>query len=130
MIPANHDRSLQFTPRNQVVQPQTKFVALAIPQPANPRWQSLKLHALLSQFNPSRQMLVLGEHFEYQPIGTRDVRRLSRKRRPPKRSFAFAEQRANVRRHKPREVISVLHALLKRECPNVVSIVERHRPKL
>ena len=75
-------------------------------------------------------MLVLGEHFQHQLIRSCDIRSLSRKRRPAKRSFALAKQRPNVGGHKSRKVVGVLHALLKRKRPNIVSVIKRHRAQL
>jgi hypothetical protein len=77
VVSANHNRRLQLTARNEVVERKPELRALAIAEPADSRGQPLEAHAFLSQSNPSRQHFVLREHFEYKLIGAVDVGRLA-----------------------------------------------------
>src|SRR5581483_4867752 len=130
MVAPNHDRRLQFALGHQVIQRHAEFVPLSISQPADSRWQTLKLHMFLCQRDPSPQMLVLGKHFQYQLVRSRDVRWLTGKRRPAEWPLALAKERPDIRRHEPREIVRVLHALFERACPDVVAVIERYRPQL
>ena len=73
MIATDDDGRLEFALRHKVIQRQAEFVAFAVTQPTNPRWQPLKLYFLLRHLNPTLQMLVFREHFQDQLIGTSDV---------------------------------------------------------
>src|SRR5271166_1700994 len=130
MIAAHYDGALQFAVSHKVVQRQSEFVAFAITQPADPRWQPLEFHLLLRQGNPPFKVLVLREHFQHKPVSSRDVGCLSGKGRPAEWPFALAEERPNVGRHKSWEIISVLYACLERERPNIVAIIKCHRAEL
>src|SRR6516225_2874447 len=92
MIAPDYDGRLQLAPGHQLVQRQPEFVALAVAEPADTRWQSLELHFFLSHGDPALQMLILGEHLEYQLIGACDVGNLTGKRGPAKRASSFAEE--------------------------------------
>ncbi len=127
MVAPHHHRSLYLAFCHQIVHRQPELVALPIAQPADARRQPLKFHALLRQFNPAIQMLVLRKHFQHELVRSRNVRSFARKSRPPERSFALAKQRPDVCRYKSRKVVSVLHALFERKRSNVVPIIKRHR---
>src|SRR6516165_3402353 len=124
MIAPDYDGRLQLAPGHQLVQRQPEFVALAVAEPADTRWQSLELHFFLSHGDPALQMLILGEHLEYQLIGACDVGNLTGKRGPAKRASSFAEERPDVGRHKSRKIVRVLHSRLVRERANVVPVIE------
>ena len=70
------------------------------------------------------------EHLQHQIIGGVNVGGIARQRRPAERPAAFAEQRTNIGRHKSREIVSVLHAVLEGEGADVVAVVEGHRAHL
>ena len=55
VIAPDHDGRLQFASRDEIVQRQAEFVALAVAEPADARGQSLEAHALLRQLDPARQ---------------------------------------------------------------------------
>jgi len=55
MIAPNNDRRLDFASFNQLVHGDTKFSALAVAEPANPRGQSLEMDSLFRQFHPARE---------------------------------------------------------------------------
>src|SRR5208282_6428949 len=114
MISPHHYRRFQLAARDQFVEREAEFVSLAVAQPANPRWQPLKLHAFLRQLDPARQVLVLRKHFEDELVRTRDVRSFAGKCCPAERPFAFAKKRPDINRDKSRKVVGVLDAVL--EC--------------
>src|SRR5579864_6201379 len=126
MVASNYDRRLQFASRDQIIQRQSKLVALTITQPADSRRESLKFHPLLRQLDPAREDFIVRKHLEHQLIRTVDIGSLSRKRRPAKWSTAFAKKGANICRDKSGKVVSVLNALLVSKRPNIVSIIERY----
>src|SRR4029077_17713452 len=110
MIAPHYHGSFHFPTRDKFIQRKPKFVAFTVTQPANSRRQPLKLHALLGQFDPAHQVLVVRKHFEDELVRPRDVGGLARKRRPAEWSFAFTKKRTDIRRHKSRKVVSVFHA--------------------
>src|SRR5215470_4582774 len=122
MIPSDHDRRFQLALGYQIIERQSKLVAFSIAQPANTRGQTLEFHSLLRHGDPALQMFVLGKHFQDQLVSSSNIRSLTRKCRPPKRSFALAEQWANVSRNEAGEVVGVLHACLVGKGPNVVAV--------
>src|SRR5208282_5340412 len=127
MIASHHDGSLDRAFFHKIVNRQSKPRTLAVPEPADASWQSLKLDALASQLNPAAQAAILRKKLEHEIVGDGDVRSLARKRRPPERPAPFAKQRPNIRRNESRKVISILNAALKRKGPNVVAVVEGDR---
>src|SRR5262249_49567867 len=129
MVATHDDWRLQFSLCHKLVQCQAKFIALSISQPTNTRGQALEFHALLRQRDPTAQVLVLRKELKHQLVGPGDVRRFARERGPAKWPFAFAKERAYVRRHKAGEVVGIFHALLVGESANVVAVVERHGAK-
>src|ERR1700722_18560934 len=70
------------------------------------------------------------EQIEHERGGPINVRRLARKCGPPKWPAPFAKKGANISGHEPRKIVSVLHSLLERESPNVISVIERDRSQL
>src|SRR5271155_4375897 len=125
MIAADHDGRFQLAFGYQIIQREAKLVALAIAEPADSCRISLEADALLRQLDPARQHFIVREHFEHELIGAMDVRRFARERGPPKWPASLAEQRADIGRHKAWKIVSVLHALLERECPDVISVIKR-----
>src|SRR5437899_11456745 len=110
MVTPDNDGRFQLAARHQIVDRQTKFVSLAVTQPADACWQALKAHALLRQVDPAAEDFVVWKQLKHQLISAEDVRGLARERHPAEGPAAFADQRPNVRRHKPGKIISVLDA--------------------
>ena len=104
MIASDHNRSLQLTALDHVVESQTKTVAFAVSKPTYARWQSLKGHTLPRHPYPLRQPIVIRELFEHCSIGGGDIARITRQSHPPERALPLAEQRTNVGREKARIV--------------------------
>ena len=127
MIAADHDRRFQFAARDEIVEREAEFVALAIAEPADARGQALKADALLRELDPAAENFIVREHLQHEPIGAMNVGRLARKRDPAERPASFAKQRANVGGNEAGEVVGVLHALLEGERANVVAVIECHR---
>jgi len=69
-------------------------------------------------------MLIFREKFRDGFIRAVDIFWVTGERHPAEWSFAFAEERADIGWHKPREVESVLHAGVKSALADVVAIVE------
>ena len=99
-------------------------VALAVPQPADPRRQPLERHALTGHRDPPAQPLVVGEQLEDRPVGRGDVGRVAGERRPAERPLALAEQRPDVRRHEAREVEGPVEPALAGLVADRVAVVE------
>src|SRR5579864_8070216 len=112
MVASNYDRRLQFASRDQIIQRQSKLVALTITQPADSRRESLKFHPFLRELDPARKNFIVWKHLQHQLIRAMNIRSLARKRRPAKRPASFAEERPNICRHKSGEVVCILDALL------------------
>src|SRR3974390_1402712 len=110
-----------------MVEGESKLVAFSIAEPADARRKTLELNFFLGHGDPTFQVFVLREHFEDQLIGARDVRTFSGKCRPAERTFAFAEQGANVGRNKAGKIISLFHSSFVSESADVVAVVEGDR---
>ena len=130
MVASDNNGCLDRAFFHQVIDGQPKLGALAISEPADACRQALKLDALARQFNPASQAAILREKFEHQIVGDSDIRSLARKRNPPKRPASLAKKRTNIFRNESRKVVSILHATLKRERSNVVSVVKGDRSHL
>ncbi len=102
-------------------------MTVAETNPADPRRQSLKLDARLRHVEPVVQVRIVGDQLLHLLVGLVDVFRIARQRDPAERALAFAEQRADVRRHEAREVECVLDAHFQRHLADVVAVVERRR---
>src|SRR5262249_28806970 len=53
VIAPNHDRRLDLSLLDQIIHRESELSPLAVPEPADSGWQSLKLDLLLSKFNPA-----------------------------------------------------------------------------
>src|SRR5450755_3922172 len=127
MIAADHDRSFQLAARDQIVQREAEFIALAVAEPADARGKSLEADTFLRELDPAAENFVVRKHFEYELVGAVDVRRLTGKRGPTEWSAAFAKERANVGGNEARKIVGILHALLEGECADVVAVIECDR---
>ena len=124
VVAADHDRRLQLTGAHHLVELQPGQVALAVPQPADARRQSLELHALPRHGDPLPEPLVVGEELEDRPVGRGDVGRIARERSPAERPLALAEQRPDVRRDEAGELERPVVAALARLVADRVAVVE------
>src|SRR6266487_2313305 len=61
------DRRPERALAHHAVEAQAEAVALAVPEPADPRGQALETHVLLGQRDPPLQPRVVGELFERRP---------------------------------------------------------------
>ena len=103
MVATDDDRRLDGAGADHGVELETRSVALAIPEPADPRRQALEGDSLSGEADPARGRLVFGEHAQHRLVGRGDVRRVARERRPAERTLALAKKRANVGGHETRE---------------------------
>ena len=126
MVAADNDRCRDLALLDQVVEHRSGLVSFAIAEPADAGRQALKRNPLLGQFDPAVQVLVLREELENRLIGAIDIFRVTRKRYPPKRTFALAEQRANIRRDKAWESKRSRITTLASFIANRVSVIKNH----
>src|SRR2546429_2046485 len=124
MVASHHNGGLQLAALYHLIDGQPELGALAISQPADTRRQSLELDSFARQIDPPAQDLVLRKHLQHQVIGDSDVAGVARERNPAKGPASLAEERANIFRHNPRNVISIFHSALIREGPDIVAVVE------
>ena len=110
---------------DHLVEAQPGQVALAVAEPADPRRQTLELHALGGQPDPARDVLLVAEQVEDRLVGGVDVGRVARQRHPAERPLALAEQRPHVGGHEARVGERVLVAVLGRQPAQRVAVVER-----
>src|SRR2546425_996578 len=96
-------------------------------QPADARGKALKRHPLPREPDPAMQVLVLGEELEHQLVGAMQVARVPRKRDPPERAFALAEQGPDVLGNEARDFEGVGDPCVPCLRADVVSIVEGDR---
>src|SRR6185437_8627218 len=130
MVTAYHNRGLDLALLYKLDDCQAKLRTLAIPQPANSRRQTLEFNTLARQLNPAIQNAVLGKEFQDQIVSHRNIGRVPGKRHPAERPPAFAEQRADIGRYKPRKIVGVLDSVLKSKGPDIVSVVKGHAAHL
>jgi hypothetical protein len=86
-------------------------VAIAEPDPADPRRQALEVDALARHVEPVVEMRVVGQQFLHLGVGLRDILGIARQRRPAERADAAAEQRADIGRDEAGKVEGVGDAL-------------------
>src|SRR5581483_12304589 len=96
MIAANDDRGRNLAFGHEIIHSDAELCAIALPEPANSRRQTLELNALSRQGEPTLEMRILWKQLQRQRIGAIDVFGIARKGHPTKRPFAFAEQWPNV----------------------------------
>ena len=77
--------------------------------------------------DPAAQRLIVGEQIEDGLVGAGDIGRVARQRRPTKRPFALAEQRADVGWHKAGVLEGALVASRQRHPAQIVAVVEHDR---
>ncbi len=130
MIAANHNRCGHFALGNEFVEFQSGQMPFAITQPADARGQTLKRHALLGHANPAFQRFIFGEQFQNRFVGAEQILFIATQRHPAKRPFAFAEQRADKRRHEARIVERILYARIEGALPQIVAVIKHDRAAL
>src|SRR5947207_1279491 len=125
MIASDDDWGLQLAARDHFVEGEAGEMSLAQAKPAYARRKPLKRDALVRHVEPAMKVRVRGKQFLYLAIGLVDVLGIAGERNPAKRSFAFTEQRANVRRNKARKVERVRNTFVACDLANVVAVIER-----
>jgi hypothetical protein len=139
VVPPDDDRRLHGARPDELVERESGFRALAVPEPADPGRQPLERHLLLGHPEPAVERGLVGEELDERLVRPEDVRRVARQRDPPERPGALAEERADERGHEAGEVEGIDHPCLLRLRPDVVPVVEddralplegEHRPDL
>src|ERR1700752_871859 len=126
MIPTDCNRRFQIPSLDEIVDRLPHLSPFAVTKPANARRQSLEMHAIARQTQPTIQRAIVRKHLECQIVRFANVFRISRKRHPSKRSFAFAEKRSNVFGNKARYLERIGASRIKRLLANVVAVVKRY----
>ena len=124
MVAADDDGGLYRAAGHQFVEAQSGQVALAIPQPADARRETLEVDALLSHANPAPQVGVVGEQLQDRLIRHADILRVAAEGHPAERPLALAEQRPDVGGHEAGVAEGVAHAGVERPLAQVVAVVE------
>ncbi len=102
-------------------------MALAVTQPADAGRKALERDALFGETEPALQPPVLRKQLEKRAVGRPNVFRLARKRGPPERPLALAEERPDVQRHEAADREGVGDTGLLRLSPEIVAVVEDDR---
>src|SRR5437016_6521798 len=126
MITADHDRRLDASFADELVQSQSEARALAVPEPQDARGQPLERDALAREPNPARERIVVSKHFHGGVVAHADVLGVARQRCPSEWTSPFAKQRPYVLRHEAADVERIRDAGLRSLRPNVIAVVERH----
>src|SRR5262249_10912029 len=124
VIASDDDGSADLTLANKFVHGNPELRSLAVTKPADPRRKSLEVNSLLSQFNPAAEACVFREEFEDQFVGGIDVLWIARECYPAKRSFAFAEEWADVFGHEAGNVVGVLDSNQLGLSADVIAVVK------
>src|SRR5205814_8951232 len=103
----DYHASFEFATPHQLVYGDAKLSTLAVAEPANTCWQSLKVNPVFRKLHPARQNRVFRKEFERQSVGTRDVRGIPTQSNPTERTFSLAKKRADVPRNEPRNNVGV-----------------------
>src|SRR5271155_3051405 len=91
MVTADDNRRRQLAAAHHVVETHPRQVALAGAEPADARWKTLELHALLREPEPAVQTVVVWKQLEHCGVSARDVLRVPTQGNPTKGASAFAE---------------------------------------
>src|SRR5450432_3277543 len=92
MIAADHDRRGELAARDEIIQRDAELRAIALTEPADARGEPLKVHLLLRELDPARELLVVRKELEDQLIGAVDILRIAGERDPAERTLPFAEE--------------------------------------
>ncbi|MCY1306477.1 hypothetical protein D9M70_563410 [compost metagenome] len=98
MIPAYHDRRLQFPAANHPVKFQSRFFSFSQAQPADTGGQPLKGDPFPGLGEPGFQAFVFREKLQQGAVGFVDIFRVTAKRYPAEGAFALAEERPDIGR--------------------------------
>src|SRR5436190_22554030 len=124
MIATDYNGRFDFAAPHQFVYGDAKLSTLAVAEPANTCWQSLKVNPVFRKLHPARQNRVFRKEFERQSVGTRDVRGIPTQSNPTERTFSLAKKRADVRRNEPGDIVGVLDTGLFCLGADVIAIIE------
>src|SRR5205814_3452536 len=102
VVAPDHDRRLDATAADELVDSQAGRGPAAVAEPADPSRQPLERDPLGSQRQPALEGAVLREQFPQRLVDGRDVVRLTRQRGPAERPDALAEKRPNIGRDEAR----------------------------
>src|SRR3546814_4125004 len=86
MVAADHDGRFQFTRRDHLVEGEAEPVAVAEPDPADARGQTLKLDFLARHVEPVVEVRVVGEQLLHLGVDLVDILGIARQRHPAERS--------------------------------------------
>src|SRR3569832_1682762 len=127
MIAPDRDRRLEIATLDKIIDRLAHLGTLAVTEPADTRRQSLKVHTIARQTQPAIQRAIVRKHLQREIVSLANVLWITRQRHPAKRSFPFAEERANVLRHEARYLKCILATRVEREIANVVAVIDSDR---
>src|SRR5436190_6257051 len=127
MIAADHDGGIDLAFLHHFIERQSQAMALAEADPADARRQSLEGDALLGHIEPIVQMWIVGNELLHALVGLVDVFRVAGEGGPAERTYAAAEQRADIGRHEAWKSKGVLEPHVESDLADIVAVIEgRH----
>jgi hypothetical protein len=102
MIAADDDRRLDLARTYEVVDCEPCPSPVSVAKPTDPSWEPLEGNALRRQLQPPLEQYVVWEALPQRRVDRRDIPRIARQRRPPKRADSATEERSNIGRDKAR----------------------------
>src|SRR5689334_7922865 len=73
VVATDDDRCRQLAARNEIVEGQAESRSIALPEPANARGETLKVHLLARELDPAPQVRVIREELEHQFVRPREI---------------------------------------------------------
>src|ERR1041384_7784948 len=96
MVAPDRNRRFEIATLDEVVDCFAHLSPFTITEPTDARRQSLEVHTIARETQPTIQRAIVGKHLEREIVGLAYVFRVARQRNPAKRAFAFTEKRSNV----------------------------------
>ena len=124
MVAADDDRGGDFAGADHFVEGEAQAVALAEPDPADPRGEALEGDPLARHVEPAVEMGIVGDQFLHALVGLVDVLGIAAQRDPAERADTATEEWADIGRDETGEVERVGDAGVERFLADVVAIIE------
>src|SRR5579872_6409940 len=99
-------------------------MALAQSKPADARRQTLKGNSLARHIQPALNFHILRKQRFYFCVCLVNILGIAGESDPSKGALTLAEQGPDVSRNKAGEIESIVHALVERDLPDVVSVID------
>src|SRR6267378_4153243 len=128
MIATDGNRRFQISAFDQIVNSLAHLSSLTIPKPTDACRQSLEVHAIAREAQPTIECAVIGKEFKRKVVSFADIVRVAGKRHPAKWSLPFAEERPNVFGYEARNLKGIDATGIQRLLAYVIPTVESHGP--